>query len=226
MFGWISKILGQDNPGTKSLWEQNLEKRDGAKPINFGHKWIWAAISTKDTDGLLNYLQLQKLKKANWVEGTIQANSSNVFILPPIEGWILISGWGLPIPDHEKGIERVKDFLNNLSQTFGEAQLFGNHQVSNSAFWVKSVNGKIGRLYFIADGNNFIEGKPTEVEKQWDLVDSSSKAALNDSYWEKKDYPDVKHVLEVAENWSINPMELENRENLGEYGYLGKLKSW
>ncbi len=224
MFGWISRIFGQNNPRPKSLWEQNLEKRDSTKPINFGHKWVWVAVKTEDTDSLLIVLKLDKVKQANWVEGTIQANGANVFVLPPIDGWILISGWGLPIPDHVKGIEYAKKLLNQLSQNFGEAQLFGNHRVSSTAFWMKSINGKTERLYCIADGNNFIEGKPTEVEKQWDLIDTNLEEAEKEEYWDKMVYPDAEHVLEIAKNWSVNPMELEDKEHIGEFGYLGRLK--
>jgi len=222
MFGWISKIFGQSDSISKSLGEQELEKRDSSKPINFGHKWIWAAVKTENTDSLLKILNLEKLRQANWVEGAIQAKGTDVFILPPIEGWILISGGGLPIPDHQKGIEKSKAFLNKLSKEFGEAQLYGNHQVSSSAFWMKSVNGQTVRLYCIADGNNFIEGEPTEVEEKWDLIDTNSEEAQKEAYWEKMIYPDAEHVLEVAKNWSISPMELEEKENVGAFGHLGR----
>jgi hypothetical protein len=221
MFGWISKILGLNSPVSKSLWEMELEKRETTKPINFGYKCVWAAVKTLNTDDLLAVLKLDGLKRANWVEGLLLPGKENTFILPPIEGWILISGFALPTPDHEKGIEESKGLLDKLSKKFGEAQLFGNVRASETAFWMKSVNGQTIRLYCITDGKNFIEGEPTEIEKKWDLIDTNSKEAKNEEYWDKMLYPDAEHVLEVAKNWSINPMELEEKENVGEFGYIG-----
>ncbi|MBC6994084.1 hypothetical protein H9S92_13850 [Lewinella lacunae] len=221
---WMSKLFGQSSPRPKSILEQELEKRDPTKPIKFGHKCIWAAVKTEDTNSLLKALRLEKQRKANWVEGKLQARNGEIFVLPPIEGWILILGWGLPEPGYMEGRERAQRFLNGLSQKFGEAQMFGNFRGSGSAFWMKSVDGNTERLYYIGDGNSFIEGEPTSVEMKWDLIDTNSKDAEQEEYWEKMLYPDAEHVLEVAKAWSLNPMELEEKENVGEYGYLGRLK--
>jgi hypothetical protein len=224
VFGSVSKILCQNSSSPKSLWEQELETRDTTRPINFGHKWVWAAVKTQNTDSLLEILKLERLRQANWVEGTLQAYYGEVFILPPIEGWILISGWGLPKPSGKEGIEKSKSLLDKLSKQFGEAQLYGNHGLSSSAFWMKSVDGKTVRLYCIADGENFIEGEPTDVEKKWSLIDTNSEEAVKEEYWDRMVYPDVEHVLEVAKNWSINPMELEEKANIGAFGHLGQIR--
>ena len=37
-------------------------------------------------------------------------------------------------------------------------------------------------------------------------------------------YPDAENVLEVAKNWSIHPMELERKENIGEFGHIGRFR--
>lgn len=224
MFGWISKIFGQDRSSPKSLWEQELEMKDPTKPINFGYKWVWVAVKTENTERLLEVLKLDGVKQANWVEGTLQACNGDVFVLPPIEGWILISGLGLPNPSSKDGVVASKLLIDKLSEAFNEAQLFGNHRVSGTAFWMKSVNGQTVRLYCIADGNNYIEGELTDVEKKWDLIDTNSPEAQNEEYWDKMVYPDAEHVLEVAKNWSINPMELEGKENVGAFGYIGRFR--
>jgi hypothetical protein len=223
MFGCISKILGQSSSSTKSLWEQELETRDTTKPINFGHKWVWVAVKTENTDRLLGTLQLERIRQANWVEGILWAGNGDVFVLPPCEGWILITD-GLPVPQSQTGIEKSKLLLDKLSNNFGEAHLYGNHRGSGSAFWMKSVNGKTVRLYSIGDGITYIEGEATEVEKTWNLIDTNSEEAQNEEYWDKMIYPDAEHVLEVAKNWSINPMELEGKENLGEFGHIGRFR--
>lgn len=228
MFDWIKQLFGQKNrqyeePQTAALRPEPV-KRDPTKPINFGHKCIWAAVSTENTELLLKVLDLAKIAESDWVNGMTKARDGEVFVLPPIEGWTLMTGWGLPTPDHAHGIVRSKELIDDLSENFGEAQLLGNFRGSGAAFWMRSINGETERLYSIGDGKAFIEGTPTEIEKQWDLIDPSSPEAAQEEYWDRMVYPEAEHVLEVANNWSINPMELEQREDLAETGYVGRLR--
>lgn len=223
MFSWLSKLFSQSTPPPKSLWEQELEKRDPAKPVNFGYKCVWIAVKTEDTDSLLNALEVTHVQKANWVEGMLRNFSTGIFVLPPIDGWILAVGSDLPVPQAPV-LEQARIFLDRLSARFGEAQLFGNHRGTGSAFWMKSVQGKTERLYSIGDGVTIIEGQPTAIEQQWALLDTNSEDAADEAYWDRSVYPDVEHVLEVAQAWSINPMQLETHENVGAFGYLGHLK--
>jgi len=220
MFKWIKKIF---TPKPKKEWGDELRGRDSSKPINFGHKWIWVAVKTEDTKSILDILNLKNIEKTDWVEGTIKAYKGFVFVLPPIRGWILISGWGLPIPDHEQGVERTKRLLNQLSLNFEEAQLFCALRTVDAAAWMRSIKGITERLYSIGDGDAFIEGIPTKVEKQWDLLSMNDLQNGNDETYEKKIWPNVNHVLEVAENWSINPMKLEKENGIGTFGYTGQL---
>lgn len=224
LFIGISGVFGQTESKEKSVWEQEIGKRDPGKPINFGYKCVWAAVKTTETEKLLNVLNLEKLEKANWADGLAKGNNGYVFVFPPIEGWILIYGWGLPAPDAPNGIKASNKLLNQLSKSFGEAQLFGNHPVSSAAFWMKSVNGVVERLYCIADGTSFIGGNPTPVEAPWALLDTNSKEADSAAYWDSMVYPDAEHVLEVAESWSLNPMNLEKYKGVGEFGHTGMLR--
>ena len=222
MFKWIINLIKGNKTQNTKTWGYKLRERDPSQPINFGHKWIWAAVKTEDTEQLLTVLNLKKMEKTDWVEGTIKAYNGYVFVLPPVRGWTLISGWGLPAPDHEQGVERTKKFLNHLSHIFFEAQLFCAIRNVDAAVWIRSINGKTERLYSIGDGNAFIEGVPTEVEKQWDLLSTDNLKNGNAETYEKKIWPDVNHVLEVAENWSINPMKLEEEKEIGTFGYTGR----
>jgi len=110
-----------------------------------------------------------------------------------------------------------------LSLNFDEAQLFCSLRTVDAAAWMRSIKGKTERLYSIGDGGGFIEGVPTEVEKQWDLLSLNDLENGNDEIYKKKIWPDVDHVLEVAENWSINPMKLEEEKGVGKFGYTGRL---
>ncbi|NUO01223.1 MAG: hypothetical protein HUU01_11470 [Saprospiraceae bacterium] len=226
LFTGFSCLFGQTESEEKSIWEQLIEKRNPLKPIGFGFDSEWIAVKTTETEKLLQVLDLKNLEKSNWVEGTLKTNKGYVFVLPPVGGWILISSFDLPSPDSrdEKEASRSRALLNQLSKSFGEAQMFGSLRSSSSAFWMKSVNGSIERLYSIVRNHSTIEGKPTPVEASWTLFDSSSPDAETDEYWFSALSPDMETVMEVAESWSINPLKVETYKGLAEYGYTGILK--
>jgi len=144
-------------------------------------------------------------------------------VLPPIEGWTLIAGWGMMIHEKDNSNTNTKRFLNNLSSKFEEAHLYCSQRTSSTALWMKSINGKMERLYLLSDGLNQIEGEPTEVEKQWDLYDARLEEKLSIEEMDQLTYPSTEEVLEVANAWSINPMILENKERVGDFGYVGVL---
>lgn len=224
LFSPVAAVFGQAELQEKSAWEQLIAQRNPRRPIEFGYESKWIAVKTVDTEKLLNVLNLEKMEKANWVEGTIKGNQGYVFVLPPIEGWILISGWDIPTPYSSDGLEASKKLLNQLSKNFGEAQVFGTQRAGNAALWMKSVNGVVERLYCLAYETSNIEGKPTPVEEPWTLFDSNSPEADTDEYWESALSPDPETVLEVAASWSINPMNLIKYSGVGEYGYIGILR--
>ena len=63
----------------------------------------------------------------------------------------------------------------------------------------------------------------TEIERKWNLIDWKSPEIENEAYWDNSVYPGEEEVLEVAGNWSINPMQLES-ENIIEKGIYGSIK--
>lgn len=91
----------------------------------------------------------------------------------------------------------------------------------------ESNKGKIVRAYcFLGESgeNLIVEGEPTDFEKEYKLINTLSKEAQNDKYFEREDlfYPDEEFVMKVAENWSINPQTLEERKDVkNELGIIG-----
>jgi hypothetical protein len=132
---------------------------------------------------------LDKSKTCNWVEGTIRAYEGEIFIIPSIKNWVIIHGWGLPIPNNPNDLCGSDKFLNALSLEFGEAHLYGNHRVSSSAFWMKSISGELNRFYIVMDGTGLEKGAPTDVEQAWNLVDWSSPKIETETYLESSLYP-------------------------------------
>lgn len=203
-----------------------LENNNPQTPIDFGIKTVWIAIKAKNSCEVAQYIELDNQKEVNWIEGTIRAYEGDIFITPNLNGWIIIHGWGLPTPDSKFGSDETVALLNYLSGKFEEAYLFGNHRVSSVAFWGKSLKGKLKRLYVVADGTGKVIGEPNSLELKWNLIDlSENKPNPNKDEWDKLKYPGEDEVIEIAEYWSINPMEISKLENIEGKGITGRMNN-
>ncbi len=198
------------------------------KPIDFGYKIVWIAVKTDNKSELSKILGLKNSKPSNWKSGIENAYENSVFITPQIGEWTLAVGMGLPLGDSQESIEKLEKMLNKLSSEFGEAQFFGTHRVVEYHNWMKSVNGKIERIYsYVGESmeNIKVYGNPTEPEKGLNLFNSLSEEAKSDEYFDREDldFADEELVMKIAENWSINPTILSERTDIkNELGILGK----
>ena len=199
------------------------------KPVAFGYKCIWFAVKTTDQKGVAEIIGLKNVVASNWEHGIKKAYEASVFITPPVEGWTLVVGWGLPSGDSVESLEEVKALANKLSRKYGEAQFFGTHRVVEYHCWLKSINGKTERLYsYLGEsGENIaVEGEPTAFEDQYNFINTLSAEAQNKSYFDREDldHPNEELIMEIAGAWSINPQLIENNNTIQGLGLLGTLK--
>jgi len=207
-------------------FEINQTKTDRA--VNFGYKTFWVAVRTDNKKRISEILELKNTKACNWKVGIAESYNNSIYITPQTGKWTLVCGTSLLDKNNDKdNIIAVKKILENLSAEFGEAQFFGTHRVVEYQSWMKAVNGRIVRAYcYVGESgeNLIVEGEPTAFEKRYNLVNTFSKEAQNDAYFEKEDlfYPDEEFVMLIAENWSINPQKLEERKDIkNELGIIG-----
>ena len=212
----LSSIKSYFFPPKKSIFEIPLEIPERYnylqgyspnKPINFGRKTTWCAVKCDDSELVAQAIFNGQYKPCDWVEGMIRAyDVQGTFVLPPINGWVLIHGIEIPQPNNKDLFKLTEDFINKLSLQFGEAQYFGSYRVSDFYCWAKSQNGQLTRLYMVGDAEEqLILGKPTPVEKNLDFGDDE--------------------VLLVAENWSVNPSTIESLTGVATSGFYGSLRS-
>lgn len=192
------------------------------KPIGFGFKNKWLAVKSNSKEEVAKYLKLKKVRVSNWEKGVKHGYEKGVFITPEIKGWILVLG--INISDLE--MQGTKDFLKKTSQEFGECQIFLTHRIIEYHFWGLAKNGIIQRLYsYVGESgeNKIIEGEPTAIERNYNLVNSFLEEANQDEYWEREDIkiPDEEMVMMIAESWSVNPTKISEFRNIGGIGLIG-----
>ena len=97
----ILKVLKRNStselPDDKSILED--------KPVAFGYKCLWIAVKTINQQDVAKEIGLSNVKKSNWGTGITKAYEGLVFITPPVGGWILVVGAGLP---NTSSKERIK----------------------------------------------------------------------------------------------------------------------
>ncbi|MBC7949768.1 MAG: hypothetical protein H7Y42_17925 [Chitinophagaceae bacterium] len=188
-------------------------------PVGFGYKCMWFAVKTSDQQKIVTLFKIKNSSKCNWKVGIDKAYTGSVFITPTIDGWTLACGLGLSTGESKEGIDEVKQILRILSKEFGEAQFFCTQRVVEYHCWIRATTGQVTRVYsYLGEqGENIaIEGEPTEIEKQYRLVNTFSDEAKDEKYFGNKDLvtPDEEFIMKVAEHWSIDPTQLGNRKDL------------
>lgn len=132
-------------------------------PEPFGYKVCWFAVRASDPAQVLDALGWASEGPANWHTGIAAAYRRTsggqapwVFASPPVEGWVLLVGGGLPYPavypeDRLEGIGQAFDVIfTRLKDHFGEAQFFGSHRVADFVAWARARRGEPGRQFSYA----------------------------------------------------------------------------
>ncbi|RIX84221.1 hypothetical protein [Acidovorax cavernicola] len=129
-------------------------------PVPFGYKTCWFAVRASDPAEVLDVLGWAAQGQANWTTGVAAAYHRApgaqvpwVFASPPVDGWVLLVGGGLPYPvvypeDRLDGIGQAFDTIfTRLTDHFGEAQFFGSHRVADFVAWARARRGEPGRQF-------------------------------------------------------------------------------
>jgi hypothetical protein len=187
-----------------------------AEPFIFGYKSLWIAVRSDSPALVAN--KLADLEKENYKTKKhifFKYDNSEVYVSNVYKGWtfILADLRDMPSGEDLRFIPDLKALLNNLSTSFGEAQYFGSHRVVDYSCWVKSTNGKIDRFFsFVGGGDGYVlvEGEPSAIETKHNLLKTTIN--LTDADYEKFKSPDEEILMDIAGNWSIDPVKLSDEE--------------
>lgn len=182
------------------------------KPVNFGSKINWITIKSNNHESVVREFKKEGKKafRTNLESGVYGAYASNIFVFPPILNWIIVIYIGFNIE-----VEDQFNYLKKLSIKYEEVQFFGSNDGVGSSSWVKFINGEIIRAFIALDENIYKNiGEITQIEKEF--INREIQTATEDELnWIKGEGKYLcisfeENVLEIAENWSINPNKLNN----------------
>ncbi len=166
----------------------------------------WLAIRGRSVRSVQAALGLHNTKPCSWIEGL--AGDEKMFVAPPVKGWILVMGSGLPEPGDD--VDTCFRFMVEVSRKLGQVQLFWADRVLHYHGWVRADGGRILRAYAWGGSTLWQQGARTSAETELGLV------SLN--YFQTSDHtlgqPDpmalnTEKLPLLAARWSLDPARID-----------------
>jgi hypothetical protein len=188
-------------------------------PSMFQQPSRWVAIKCQNLLLVQEALHMHDPIPCSWEEGLIEAREQKMFIAPPIDGWILVVGSGLPDPAND--VDHCYHFLIQLSRRLGHVQYFTSNRALNHHGWALVDRGQVIRAYAWADETVWNQGPTTAAEKELHLkcfdyaVDTSAfplRESLN---------LNAEKVNRLAAHWSLDPTAISEEVWNARWGIVG-----
>ena len=172
-----------------------------------GRPTSWLAVKGRNLRAVQTALRLRKIEPCSWVEGL--AGEKQFFIAPPVNGWILVFGTGLPDPGDD--VDKCFHLLVNLSRAAGQVHFFVANRALAHHAWVRAEDGRIKRAYAWAGKTLWNQGEPTGLEKELGLRCFDYTEPGSSGIFETADCigTNVDRVPMLAARWSLDPASVD-----------------
>jgi hypothetical protein len=163
----------------------------------------WLAVRSRSLADVQAALGLQHVRRCILADGLPM--SAALYVSPPIGGWVLVLGPGLPEPSDD--VDACFRFVLELSRRLGRVQFFCARRIINHHAWVIADHGKIIRAYAWAQEVLWNEGNPTAAEKELGMqsYDYLEEAELPSMTKQDLIESNVDKVPALAARWSLDP---------------------
>jgi len=183
----------------------------------------WLAIRSRSMEAVLSALELDDATPCSWNDGVARFAEHHLFVSPPIRGWILVVGKGLPDPSDE--IDHCFHVVRNMSDRLGSVQFFSSNPSVDHHAWVQAEDGIILRAYARAEETQWNQGKMTRAERDigmtcFDYFDHPRPQTFETG---KMSLSNSEKLHSLAGRWSIDPTSIEQATLPPELGFSGNL---
>jgi hypothetical protein len=180
----------------------------------------WLAIRSRDIVAVQSALGLRNAAPCSWAEGLTVAQK--LFIAPPVNGWTLVFGSGLPDPGDD--VDAAFRFLRELSRKLGHVQFFQAEPLLQHHAWVLAEFGRIVRAYAWAGATVWNQGVKTTAETTLGVKCFGYGERPTADEWRVADFivANVEKVPQIARRWSLDPAEIDLRTLANARGIAGR----
>jgi len=177
----------------------------------------WMAIKSRNLTAVQTVLGLHNPKPCSWMEGLEQ----KLFIAPPVKGWILVMGSGLPDPSDD--VDACFRFVLDVSRKLGHVQFFSVSRILFHHAWIKAYKGRVERAYAWAGRTTWKQGARTAAEKElelrcFDYFEPTERGFFGPDVISAN----VDKVPLLAARWSLDPARIDERFLENERGVAGE----
>ncbi len=186
----------------------------------FQRPGCWLAVKSRSLLAVQCALGMSNVKPCSWTEGLL--GEEKLFISPPVKGWILVMGSGLPDPSDD--VDATFRFVTSISRRLGQVQFFSASRILHYHAWIKADRGRVQRAYAWAGKTLWQQGSITAAERDLDLKTFDYTEVPERSSFGQPDVSSVntEKVPLLAARWSLDPARIDNQAILTESGIAGE----
>ncbi len=186
----------------------------------FRRPTCWLAVKGSSLTEVQKALRLHNAKPCSWAEGL--TGDEKLFIAPPVKGWILVVGTGLPDPSED--VDVCYRFLLELSRQVGTVQFFCANQILHHHGWVRVERGKVLRAYAWAGRTLWHQGARTAAENELKLQCFDYTESVEPPAFGERDAMalNTDKVPLLAARWSLDPARIDSQCIQKETGVAGE----
>lgn len=169
----------------------------------------WLAVRSHDPKLVQAILGMDHFSPCPWTEG--MTGDHGFFVGPPVNGWIIITGSGLPDPG--QNADACFHFLTRLSRRVGHVQFFRADRNLHHHAWVRLENGVVRRAYAWAGETVWNQGVKTAAETELSLKCFGYAEHPAAGSWAAAEWmaANVAKVPLLAARWSLDPARIDAR---------------
>lgn len=209
--GIVVFVLRRARPEAAMELEKPVDSADrpASHPNIFHPPNCWLAIQSRDLFAVQAALGLHNPRPCSCFEGL--AGEKKLFITPPIKGWILVVGSGVPDPIED--VDLCFRFVLELSRKLGQVQLFSVCRILQHHGWVRAERGKVRRAYVWAGHTLWKQGARTRAEKELSLkcFDYAEPEQGRTFAVPEGSASNVDKLPLLAASWSLDPAHIDQR---------------
>jgi hypothetical protein len=181
----------------------------------------WLAVRSLNPRAVQTALSVDHFVPCPWSEGMMGGHG--FFIGPPVNGWVIVTGSGLPNPGCDA--DDCFHFLTGLSRKLGHVQFFQAERTLHHHAWVRVENGAVTRAYAWAGETVWNEGHQTPAEKELSMKCFSYGEHPSATSWAAAEWTatNVAKVPLLAARWSLDPARVDERLRNHANGVAGEV---
>jgi hypothetical protein len=167
---------------------------------------VWLAVQSTDSETVLAGLDGSNPVPCPW-QGSV-TGERELFIAPPVQGWIMVTGSRLPHPGQD--IDACFHFLVSLSRVLGHVQFFMVDTVLHHHAWARAERGIVTRAYAWVNETVWNQGAKSlaEIELNVKCFNYGERPWADDGTTAEIAAANVKKVPALAARWSFNPADV------------------